>query len=66
MNKTTTLLFNQAAIKAVRMTEEVISVWYADGHEPIHINKDDVLYEHHKKEFDELVQTNLGAANKAE
>lgn len=56
---TTTLIFNQAAIKVVRMTEDTISVYYADGNDPIHISKDDDLYEFHLLNFMDLKEKAL-------
>ena len=54
-----TLLFNQNAIKAVVLCENLLIVHYADGQPPMLINQHDVLYDHHRKQFDDMVKANL-------
>lgn len=54
-----TLCFNQNAIKACQLEEDHIKVYYADGNDPIVITKDDVLYEHHRAEFQGHVDRTL-------
>ena len=55
----TTLLFNQAAMKTVKLLDTCIVVEYADGSEPIYIHSDDTLYEMHLSNFQNLVDQGI-------
>ena len=62
---TKTLIFNQNGMKYVRLTDDCITVAYADGAEPLHINADDALYEYHLANFERLVENALNPVTEA-
>lgn len=57
--KTSTLLFAQQGIKAVKLSEDCITVHYVDGGEPLYITSDDKMYAFHLKQFAGLEKQNL-------
>ena len=59
MTKTRTLIANQQGVKAVKLFDDVVQIFYADGGEPVSIHKEDEMFEYYSKDFGAMIDGKL-------